>query len=234
MIISPARAASSVSGRKASQAIGHLSSTWQHDSSLCQAAQIVTSAPSCGPAKRSPARYRSSPRRAPLSLSSVTLDDDCAVSRGRWSCDFRTTGHLVPPASVAATESWSHTMSRAARCQILARLTPHGMRHGHRTWMQEARIPQSRCRQAHQPSRAGRPEGDARGSPGEMSLRAPRGHWLTRFVPSMFRPSGARDQDRLPNSDTAAPGIGTNGPGPAGMTACRGADLRICVGLRGL
>jgi hypothetical protein len=124
-------------------------------------------------------------------------------------------------------------MSRAARCQILARLTPHGMRHGHRTWMEEARIPQSRCQQAHQPGPAGRPEGDARGSPGRR-LSVPRGHWLTRFVPSMFRPSGARDQDRLPNSDTAAPGIGTNGPGQASMTACHSADLRICVGLRGL
>ena len=31
-------------------------------------------------------------------------------------------------------------MLRAARCQILARLTPHGLRHGHQTCMEEAGI----------------------------------------------------------------------------------------------
>jgi hypothetical protein len=146
---------------------------------------------------------------------------------------FAGTGHLVPAASVAATESWSHTMSRAARCQILARLTPHGMRHGHRTWMEEARIPQSRCQQAHQPGPAGRPEGDARGSPGRRLCVPPR-PLAHSICPLDVQAIGSRDQDRLPNSDTAAPGIGTNGPGQATRTACHGADLRICVGLRGL
>jgi len=34
-----------------------------------------------------------------------------------------------------------------------------------------------------------------------------------------FWPPGAREKDRLPESDTAAPGIGTNGPGQGGMAA---------------
>jgi hypothetical protein len=139
---------------------------------------------------------------------------------------FAGTGHLVPAASVAATESWSHTMSRAARCQILARLTPHGMRHGHRTWMEEARIPNRDVNRHIGPALRADLKAMPAGAPGDLSPY-PGGHWLTRFVPSMFRPSGARDQDRLPSSDTAAPGIGTNGPGQAIMTACHGADLTL-------
>ena len=42
-----------------------------------------------------------------------------------------------------------------------------------------------------------------------------------------------RFQDRLPKSDTVAPRIGQNGPAQADATARQGADLRVCVELRG-
>jgi hypothetical protein len=40
-------------------------------------------------------------------------------------------------------------------------------------------------------------------------------------------------QDRLPKSDTVAPKIGQYGPAQANMIASQGADLRVCVELRG-
>src|SRR5258707_2914802 len=45
--------------------------------------------------------------------------------------------------------------------------------------------------------------------------------------------AGEQPQDRLPESDTAAPRIGANGPAHASMTLCQDADLRVCVELRG-
>ena len=56
----------------------------------------------------------------------------------------------------------------------------------------------------------------------ETSPVSERGYWFARSSrPAALRPSGARDQDRLPKSDTGAPGIGTNGPGQLGMARVR-------------
>src|SRR5258706_15935224 len=54
-------------------------------------------------------------------------------------------------------------------------------------------------------------------------------------IGSLDRPSPRRSGHREPatkigsQSDTAAPGIGTSGPGQVSMAACQGADLRIWV-----
>ena len=75
----------------------------------------------------------------------------------------------------------------------------------------------ARCLRARQPGHAGRPEGDAAGALGHVLSVRERGYRLARSSALDAPAIGSRDQDRLPKLDTAAPRMGTNGPGQVNM-----------------
>ena len=67
----------------------------------------------------------------------------------------------------------------------------------------------------------------------DESVHAAPESFIQRPVKQFRLATTGRTQDRLPKSDIAAPRIGQNGPVQADMTTYQGADLRVCVELRG-